>query len=1078
MNAFINEFHYDNASTDIGEFIEIAGPAGTNLTGWSVVLYNGNDGTPYTTTPLAGVLADEGSGYGFLVLDYPSNGIQNGAPDGIALVDDTGTVVEFLSYEGSFVAVGGPADGLTSTEIGVSEPGSTISGFSLQRIGNGTSASDFTFAPEQAQTKGAVNTGQTFGDGGPGTMPTFTLNEIDSDQNATDNAEFIEIFDGGVGNASLDGMVVVLFNGSNDLSYRAIDLTGYTTDDDGFFVIGSENVPNVDLVAFTTDGLQNGADAVALYTGTAADFPANTAPTTTNLIDAIVYDTSDADDTGLLAALGQTVQHDENATGAGTSVSLSRVPDGGAITTLTPTPGAANEETVVGPQPTAVRIHEIQGNSAAVTQIGVDDISALLNQFVSITAVVTADYQSGVNGVAMSDLSGFFLQEEDADADTNPFTSEGIFVFDDFAAGLPNVAVGDVVTVTGTVQEFFGMTQLRADTVTVQYSGAVLPTPTTVDFSTTGAIKDALGNYVVNLEAVEGMLIEAATAMTVTEMFNLDRFGEYRVSEGRPVQYTQDNAPDVAGYDAHLADVAARSLVLDDGRTIQNPFELEIIDGNDGILSSSDGFRMGDQIADLTGVVYYGFDEFRLHDATGTYQPMNPRPDSGPEDVGGTFKVASLNVLNFFTTIDLPGAETDTGLDPRGADSQEEFDRQVVKTVDAILGTGADVLGLVEIENSATDAAVAYLVDALNARLGADVWAYVPTGIIGTDAITTALIYNTTTAQPVGDIAILESFNGISFVDPLMSGSPLNRPALAQTFADIDTGETLTIAVNHLKSKGSSSGLAVDNDAGDGQGASNATREAAADLLADWLATDPTGQGATQQLIIGDLNAYAMEDPIVALQAAGFVDVASALLGDDAYSYVFDGQIGTLDYALANAALFGKVSGITEWHINADEPDALDYNLDFGRDPGLFDASTPARNSDHDPVIIGFNFVAPPLPQVIGTAGNDKLFGTDAAEEIIGLGGRVDKLAGGLGADVFIFAEFNDGERNRDKIVDFEIGIDSIQLDDAAFTVILRDDHAVIRADLDRDVIRVDGIFASVDELNIQVLGDTFDILT
>ena len=162
MNAFINEFHYDNVGGDTGEFIEIAGIAGLDLTGWTIELYNGNGGGVYNTITLSGVLADSGNGYGFSVTTFPSNGIQNGAPDGIALIDNNGAVVEFLSYEGSFTATGGTASGLTSTDIGVIEEGSTPIGESLQLTGTGSAAGDFTWSAPQAETPGAANTGQTF----------------------------------------------------------------------------------------------------------------------------------------------------------------------------------------------------------------------------------------------------------------------------------------------------------------------------------------------------------------------------------------------------------------------------------------------------------------------------------------------------------------------------------------------------------------------------------------------------------------------------------------------------------------------------------------------------------------------------------------------------------------------------------------------------------------------------------------------------------------------------------------------------------------------------------------------------
>ncbi len=135
-----SELHYDNAGTDVGEAIEIFGPAGTDLTGWTVVLYNGSStsGAAYDTETLSGSIPDLDAGSGVVVVEYDTNGIQNGAPDGLALVDASGVLVEFLSYEGAFTGVGGAADGVTSADIGVSETSSTFADQSLQRVAAGT----------------------------------------------------------------------------------------------------------------------------------------------------------------------------------------------------------------------------------------------------------------------------------------------------------------------------------------------------------------------------------------------------------------------------------------------------------------------------------------------------------------------------------------------------------------------------------------------------------------------------------------------------------------------------------------------------------------------------------------------------------------------------------------------------------------------------------------------------------------------------------------------------------------------------------------------------------------------------
>ena len=145
--VFINEFHYDNTGTDAGEFVEIAGPAGTNLSGYSIVLYNGANGASYDTDALSGLIPNHQNGFGTVSLAYPSNGIQNGSPDGIALVQGT-TVIQFLSYEGPFTATNGPAAGRLSSDIGIGriETGSEPLGLSLQLQGAGSTYGDFTWS--------------------------------------------------------------------------------------------------------------------------------------------------------------------------------------------------------------------------------------------------------------------------------------------------------------------------------------------------------------------------------------------------------------------------------------------------------------------------------------------------------------------------------------------------------------------------------------------------------------------------------------------------------------------------------------------------------------------------------------------------------------------------------------------------------------------------------------------------------------------------------------------------------------------------------------------------------------------
>ncbi|HMX41314.1 MAG TPA: hypothetical protein PKD78_13340, partial [Saprospiraceae bacterium] len=173
MEPWINEMHYDNAGADVGEFFEIAGPAGTNLAEYTLFLYNGSGGGTYGSMVLSGTIDNEQNGFGAVSFPYPANGLQNGSPDGVALVHG-GMVVQFLSYEGVFTAVGGPANGMLSTDIGVFEAGTEPAGQSLRLSGTGNKYSDFVWNSPAAATPGSVNTGQSFTAVPPAFPVTFT----------------------------------------------------------------------------------------------------------------------------------------------------------------------------------------------------------------------------------------------------------------------------------------------------------------------------------------------------------------------------------------------------------------------------------------------------------------------------------------------------------------------------------------------------------------------------------------------------------------------------------------------------------------------------------------------------------------------------------------------------------------------------------------------------------------------------------------------------------------------------------------------------------------------------------------
>jgi uncharacterized protein len=747
---------------------------------------------------------------------------------------------------------------------------------------------------------------------------TLVINEVDYDQPSTDTAEFLELKNVSFAAINLDPYSLEFVDGSGGgpAVYRTFELPNVALAAGDHYVVCASpaDTPNCDLdVTPESDLIEDGApDALGLRLGT-------------TLVDAVSYE-------------GNAGAPYTEGSGAGTddgTGGISRCADGSDTdrndVDFIPrpiTPGAANS----CPPPFGecgdgedTPIHDIQGNGAASPLPGFPFV---------IEGVVVGDFQ-GSEG-----LGGFFVQGADADVDADPNTSEGLFV-----ASESPVGAGDVVRVQGTAVESLGRTQLNSVTnVTVCSSGLpVSPTPVALPF---GPLDE--------WEKYEGMVVTITQSLSIAESSNFDRFNETVLTDGRQYQPTARHEPGSPEAAALAESNARRRITLDDGRNSEYPDPA--IHPNGGIFELGNRFRGGDTVANVTGVLDFASGLYRIQPTEGAdYNPVNPRSD-GPEDVGGNLTVGSFNVHNYFTT-----------LDGRGADTPEEFQRQRTKIIATITELDADVVGLIEIENN--DAAVADLVAGLNGASGAGTYAYIDTGVIGTDEIKVAFVYKPARVTPVGDYAILDAS-----VDPRFNDT-LNRPALAQTFRSNESGGVFTAVVNHLKSKGSDCNAVGDPDTGDGSGNCNLTRAAAAEALVDWLATDPTGSGNDDFLIIGDLNSYAKEDPIDALLAGGYTDLVHEFAGESAYSFVFDGQLGYLDYALASEGLVDEVTGATEWHINADEPDLLGYDMTFKQpaQDALFEPNE-FRSSDHDAVRVGIDSCEEIAPTIDVSLSPDSLW--------------------------------------------------------------------------------------------------------
>ncbi|HEY0232165.1 MAG TPA: Calx-beta domain-containing protein, partial [Dokdonella sp.] len=418
--------------------------------------------------------------------------------------------------------------------------------------------------------------------------------------------------------------------------------------------------------------------------------------------------------------------------------------------------------TIVNDDFQSLKIHDVQGSGDA-TPIPAGTV-------VSVEGVVTADFQGA------DKLSGFFLQEEDTDADADPATSEGIFVY---CGACPTaVAEGQRVRVSGTVTEYFGMTEINATTasnVSVTEAGNHLAdvTPTPIELPVSGDV-DAF------YEAREGMLVTYADTLLVSEYFEQARYGQIELYPNeRPRQFTEFQSPSVAGYAAYLDTLARSRVILDDENDAENG-SLTLPEGQQylyyprasgGLSVGTQGvdfFRGGDEVHNLTGVLHWSFsgvsgtDAWRVRPvqaSPATFTVANPRPTAAPA-VGGAIKAAGMNLLNYFTTIDTTSSSSSGpcgpggGQDCRGADSVAELNRQRERASIVLCTLDPDVAGLMELENTSASATITDLLGAVNARCGGThAYTFVSTGgTLGTDAIRVALIYRAGIVAPVGQV--------------------------------------------------------------------------------------------------------------------------------------------------------------------------------------------------------------------------------------------------------------------------------------------------------------------------------------
>ncbi|MGL6006963.1 ExeM/NucH family extracellular endonuclease [Aeromonas sobria] len=616
-----------------------------------------------------------------------------------------------------------------------------------------------------------------------------------------------------------------------------------------------------------------------------------------------------------------------------------------------------------------------------------------------------------VTALGQTLTKGFYLT--DPVGDGNPATSDGIFVYlndKDFATKYADIKPGAELCLEAKVEEYYGGTQLKPNfesgKARVQVTTLGLNVPTSVlQVNEEETLAQAMNRY-------EGMRVrlDSSSDLHLTRNYGFD-YKVYRnnveLAHKTPlIKPTQLHVANSADAVALATKNGSNRLVVESDNKAPDgvlPW-FPSWDADQGYL------RIGDQLTGLEGVIVYNKDAYRLvvsGDVTLTAgallrSPEEERQDAPARLAGSDLRIGSFNVLNYFTSHssiggalnilckDQADADNTKGCN-RGAKSQPEFEKQRTKIVNAITAMDADLLGLMEMENNGFEdnSALHNLVTRLNEQQkdASKHYAYVRLPVsaltdgkfFGGDAIMVAMIYRPALLTPSGDASVIK-LPEQRYTTGGVAKTAGQRDSLVQTFTVAKSKEPLTLVVNHLKSKGS--GCYENGDGktepADLQGKCTEFRVSAAKVLGEAVSKLPG-----QVLLVGDFNSYAKEDPIRVLtdynpatSERKIVSASHTFIGDQSYeqlgrevtksyglidlnvkfnkekaiSYSYDGELGTLDYALANPALASKVAGVADWHINSFESSLFEYGSQYTGT--LLKSDNPFSASDHDPIIV------------------------------------------------------------------------------------------------------------------------------
>lgn len=976
QEMWINEFHYDNDSSDQGEFVEVVVEQTFtgSLADIEIFFYNGSatSNNLYNTNHIKTLdTFDPGqSEGGFTIYSKLTPSMQNGAPDGIALVNN-GVVVQFLSYEGTMTAVGGPAIGLTSMDVGVSESSATQVGESLQLSGNGSHPGDFIWQPAAVATMGLVNTGQTLVDKAPTVSSVFpTDGSVGVSSGTAVNIDFSESV-----NVTTASFLVTcnaanqafnLLAGSDPSMYTLDPVTPWPVSTVCQVSMIATEITDIGMLGNQLDGNDDGTagDDFTFSFSIASDTLATVASTMPADMDVLIPQvfTIDLNFSENVDLGPNAVTLDcEGAVAIATGLPAMNVNS----VTLTPANSVA-EGTTCNVSLVAAEITDLDGDNDFLDGDGDGVAGGNFDFSFTIIEPVSEIFEVQGNGLASPmensfvrlqnnvvtavSASGFYMQTPNARDDLDIDTSNGIFVF---TGAADSANEGDLVDLRGFVVEFFNFTELSSVSNLV-INGNNQAMPTVVEFDENTPSQDPLNpSCAIEFECYEGMLIHVANgfANSGSQAFNGDPDAEAVVTATGMRSLREPGIEISQIGDSQLPPLG--TATFDPDIFDENPelFELDV----DALGLPSIEINGGATFS-ATGVLSFEFNDYELWPKQ--LDLINREFVSIRPQFPSEITIATQNMFRFFDDVDDPSINDFE----EDSTTTETFNARSAQAARYFINTmkSPDIIVMVEIENLVAVQAIADKINLEDSSLSYTAHLVEGNDFGGIDVgmLAKQTVSNITVTQ-LGADEVLE-FGGTN-------RKLHDRPPLWLN-ATIDVGvfsQEVNVLGVHLRSRSGITGS-------DRERVRNKHFEQAlsvAQMVQDIQSAAPT----VPLIILGDFNDFEFSDGYADVigEIKGVIDPVKNLLhsdgvtiinpvnppltnavdtlqADEKYSFIFRGIDQALDHVLINDAGLTLLSETKFVRGNTDAPRKFDG--DFSQELAM---------SDHDGLIINLDLLDP-----------------------------------------------------------------------------------------------------------------------